>query len=58
MISEGPTSHSISTNSAIAPQISDEAEMWRALVTGLRDYVGKKGFSLKFLDYLAELTLH
>ncbi|WP_026212701.1 NAD+ synthase [Longispora albida] len=28
----------------IAPRISDEAEVWAALVTGLRDYVRKNGF--------------
>lgn len=28
----------------IMPRLSDEAEVWHALVTGLRDYVGKNGF--------------
>ncbi|HLY32913.1 MAG TPA: NAD+ synthase, partial [Jatrophihabitantaceae bacterium] len=28
----------------VAPRISEEAEVWGALVTGLRDYVGKNGF--------------
>jgi NAD+ synthase (glutamine-hydrolysing) len=28
----------------VAPRLSDEAEVWSALVTGLRDYVGKNGF--------------
>jgi NAD+ synthase (glutamine-hydrolysing) len=29
---------------SVAPRIADEAEVWGALVTGLRDYVGKNGF--------------
>ena len=34
------------TNSGthIAPRLSDEAEMWQALVIGLRDYIKKNGF--------------
>jgi NAD+ synthase (glutamine-hydrolysing) len=28
----------------IAPPLSDEAEIWAALVTGVRDYLGKNGF--------------
>ncbi|MCO1582712.1 NAD+ synthase [Crossiella sp. SN42] len=28
----------------VAEPLSDEAEVWHALVTGLRDYVGKNGF--------------
>jgi NAD+ synthase (glutamine-hydrolysing) len=28
----------------IAPRLSDDAEVWQALVVGLRDYVGKNGF--------------
>jgi NAD+ synthase (glutamine-hydrolysing) len=28
----------------VAPRLSDEAEVWSALVTGLRDYVDKNGF--------------
>ena len=44
VISEEPTSHASPTNSAIATPLSDEAEMWQALVMGLRDYVGKNGF--------------
>jgi NAD+ synthase (glutamine-hydrolysing) len=44
VISEEPTSHASSTNSTIATPLSDEAEMWQALVMGLRDYVGKNGF--------------
>ena len=44
VISEEPTSHASPTNSTIATPLSDEAEMWHALVIGLRDYVGKNGF--------------
>jgi NAD+ synthase (glutamine-hydrolysing) len=29
----------------VAPELSDEAEVWGALVTGLRDYVRKNGFT-------------
>ena len=28
----------------IAPRLSDEEEMWNAIVVGIRDYVGKNGF--------------
>jgi NAD+ synthase (glutamine-hydrolysing) len=28
----------------ISPRISDDEEVWRALVLGLRDYIGKNGF--------------
>jgi NAD+ synthase (glutamine-hydrolysing) len=44
VISEEPTALSDSANSSIATALSDEAEMWQGLVTGLRDYVGKNGF--------------
>ena len=44
VISEEPTSHSTAALSSIASPLSDEAEMWQALVMGLRDYVGKNGF--------------
>jgi NAD+ synthase (glutamine-hydrolysing) len=44
VISEEPTSHATLANSSIATTLSDEAEMWNALVMGLRDYVGKNGF--------------
>jgi NAD+ synthase (glutamine-hydrolysing) len=44
VISEQPTSHATSANSSIAIRLSNEAEMWQALVMGLRDYVGKNGF--------------
>jgi NAD+ synthase (glutamine-hydrolysing) len=44
VISEEPTSHATPASSSIATPLSDEAEMWNALVMGLRDYVGKNGF--------------
>ena len=44
VISEEPTSHPTPANSSIATRLSNEAEMWQALVMGLRDYVGKNGF--------------
>ena len=44
VISEEPTAHATPANSSIAAPLSDEAEMWQALVMGLRDYVGKNGF--------------
>ena len=44
VISEEPTSHSPAADSTIATRLSNEAEMWQALVMGLRDYVGKNGF--------------
>lgn len=44
VISEEPTSHATPVNSSIATRLSNETEMWQALVMGLRDYVGKNGF--------------
>lgn len=44
VISEEPTSHITPTDASIATRLSNEAEMWQALVMGLRDYVGKNGF--------------
>ena len=44
VISEEPTSHATPVNSSIATKLSNETEMWQALVMGLRDYVGKNGF--------------
>ena len=44
IVSEQPTSHATQANSSIAIRLSNEAEMWQALVMGLRDYVGKNGF--------------
>ena len=44
VISEEATQLVDSFESAIAKRLSDEAEMWQALVVGLRDYVLKNGF--------------
>ena len=44
VISEEPTSHGNFAAPAVATRLSNEAEMWQALVMGLRDYVGKNGF--------------
>ena len=44
VISEKPTALSDSAAPAVATRLSNEAEMWQALVMGLRDYVGKNGF--------------
>ena len=44
VISEEPTSLTNSAAPAVATRLSNEAEMWQALVMGLRDYVGKNGF--------------
>ena len=44
VISEEPTSNDNSAVPAVATRLSNEAEMWQALVMGLRDYVGKNGF--------------
>jgi NAD+ synthase (glutamine-hydrolysing) len=45
VISEEPVVQAEIMNSTIATPLSDEAEMWKALVMGLRDYVGKNGFT-------------
>jgi NAD+ synthase (glutamine-hydrolysing) len=44
VISEEPTSLTGSVAPVVATRLSNEAEMWQALVMGLRDYVGKNGF--------------
>ena len=44
IISANPATVSESDSSSIATPLSDEAEMWNALVLGLKDYVGKNGF--------------
>jgi len=44
VISEEPTTLAPLIDLTIATPLSGEAEMWRALVMGLRDYVGKNGF--------------
>jgi NAD+ synthase (glutamine-hydrolysing) len=41
---QGPAAHAETAASECAPHIQDEAEVWGALVTGLRDYVEKNGF--------------
>jgi NAD+ synthase (glutamine-hydrolysing) len=44
VVSEEPTTVPDSVAPAVATRLSNEAEMWHALVMGLRDYVGKNGF--------------
>ena len=44
VISEEPTTLAPLIDLTIATTLSGEAEMWRALVMGLRDYVRKNGF--------------
>ena len=44
VISEEPTNVSDSAAPVVARRLSNEAEMWQALVMGLRDYVGENGF--------------
>jgi len=44
VISEESTTLSNTIESSIATPLSNEAEMWQALVMGLRDYVAKNGF--------------
>ena len=44
VISEAPTQLLEAVSAAVATRLSNEAEMWQALVMGLRDYVGKNGF--------------
>ena len=44
IITTNPATVSESDSSSIAVPLSDEAEMWNALVLGLKDYVGKNGF--------------
>lgn len=43
-VSAGRTNRSPATPPAIKPRLSEEAEVYEALVTGLRDYVRKNGF--------------
>ena len=43
-ISESAPSNRVSNPSEIAPRLSDEEEVWSALVMGLRDYIRKNGF--------------
>jgi NAD+ synthase (glutamine-hydrolysing) len=44
VISEEPTTLAPLIDLPITTPLSDEAEIWQALVIGLRDYVGKNGF--------------
>jgi len=44
IISTNPATASESASSSIAMPLSNEAEIWNALVLGLKDYVGKNGF--------------
>jgi len=44
VISEEPTKLSQAATAVVATRLSNETEMWQALVMGLRDYVGKNGF--------------
>jgi NAD+ synthase (glutamine-hydrolysing) len=44
VVSEEPTAIADSAAPVVATRLSNEAEMWQALVMGLRDYVGKNGF--------------
>ena len=44
VISESSDSQPNSVAPAITPRLSDEAEIWQALVTGLRDYIYKNKF--------------
>jgi NAD+ synthase (glutamine-hydrolysing) len=43
-ISKGPNKVSDTRPGDVAMRVSDEEEMWQALVVGLRDYVSKNGF--------------
>ena len=45
VISEEQATHANPAPLSIASPLSDEAEIWQALVMGLRDYVGKNRFS-------------
>ena len=44
VISEDDTEMTGVMAPGIAPRLSDEEEMWNAIVVGIRDYVGKNGF--------------
>ena len=45
VISNDPAVISFEITPAIAHRLSDEAEIWQALVVGLRDYIHKNGFT-------------
>ena len=38
------TAHGVTVSGSVAPAASAEADLWDALVLGVRDYVGKNGF--------------
>ncbi|MBM3635373.1 MAG: NAD+ synthase [Actinobacteria bacterium] len=44
MIESRPAPDPVGDPDTVAPMPSDEGELWGALVTGIRDYVGKNGF--------------
>ncbi len=44
VISQDLVAPGTNSDAHIAPRLSDEAEMWQALVIGLRDYIKKNGF--------------
>ena len=44
IISSSTTSQSMEILPTVAERLSDEAEIWQALVIGLRDYISKNGF--------------
>ena len=44
VISTQPAAQTSAATALIAPRLSDEAEMWRGLVIGLRDYIRKNAF--------------
>ncbi len=44
IISEDSAKNAKTIGTLIAPRLSDQAEMWSALVIGLRDYIRKNGF--------------
>ena len=43
-ISQNETASQLDLPATIAERLSDQAEMWQGLVSGLRDYIGKNGF--------------
>ena len=45
VLSEAPVRNQPAISAEIAPRLSEEEEVYRALVTGTRDYVRKNGFS-------------
>jgi len=45
VISTATRSHNVAILPTVAERLSDEAEIWQALVIGLRDYIAKNGFT-------------